>query len=246
MSGRYFVVILIVAGAFFVLNVNGREASPTSVILNAWKAPPCTDYANEEGLVYDAYYPTYAVVCRNLPEVINSEKRATDTDSTLFLMAGPQLTDANLQESIPTSARFAAECHADARGRWVQFTPGLGTNEHVFLLIDQTGGNGCEERIRMYSQSASYNPPPPSENACQNHTFRECYTRNCVNKPCLADLDNDGFPELLVMERVEPGKSEATAKRAYRVIKHLPKKGLRVIRELSWEEFEAIPNKMPL
>ncbi|MEX0725645.1 MAG: hypothetical protein WD065_05220 [Planctomycetaceae bacterium] len=239
------VLIAIALSAFAVLSINGREEPEQSVIANFWKHPPTKSYVNDEGLVYDAHWPTYAVVCRNVPEAVHSENRVSETDATLFLMAGPSLNDDNLLNSIPTSARFAIDCQADARGCWVQFTAGLGTNQHVFLLVDERGGN-CGEQLRIYAQDVSYNPPPPGENSCQNHTFHERYVRRCVNKPCLADVDDDGYPELLVSELVEWGSSRATSRYAYRVIKHVPKKGLRVVRDLSDAEFDALPNKIPL
>ena len=225
-----------------VWSLRGGEAPHDTPIVNSWKHPPSTAYVNEDGRVYDAHWPTYAVICRNVPEAVHSDCGVSETNATLFLMAGPRLNDDNLLESIPTSARFAVDCQTDARGYWVQFTPGLGTNQHLFLLVDSRGGN-CGEEIYIYAQEVSYNPPPPGEDSCQNHTFRESYTRRCVNKPCLADVDDDGYPELLVLEQTEPGSSRATSKYVYRVIDHVPKKGLRVVSEMSVEEVESLANK---
>jgi len=215
----------------------GYDTTTSAQTLRFWQSPPGKPYWREDGFgPYAGSWPTYSVITTYVPNALGAKQRAGVSDSTLFLMSGAELRESNLVESIPSAARFATACRGDARGCWVRFASA--PLHPFFVLVEETGGN-CGDQIRIFGHSIDYDSPHVGESAFQDHTFSEVFTRGCINSPRLADIDRDGFPELIVNEMIACDRSRADSKYRYRIIK-LVKDTFEVVGDLDEDKVKAL------
>ena len=234
-----FVLLFGLAGSFFLQSDADESTQLEPEVVKAWKAPPGKPYWRDDGFgPYAPSWPTWAVICTNAPHVPSAKKRAVTPDSTLFLMASPDLRESNLFKSIPHTARFATACQDDARGAWVRFAAPLA--KPFFVLFDTSGGT-CGDQIRIFDQQVGYETPHVGEGVFQNHTFGQVFYRNCVLSPLIGDVDGDGGDELLVSEIIALGPSIAESEWGYRIIK--PKDGkFQVVGDIDESQLKEFKN----
>ncbi|MBI1311411.1 hypothetical protein GC176_08900 [bacterium] len=229
--------LTVVSSAVVIMTGSSGGKAASAPVVRFWKAPPGKPYWRDDGFgPYAASWPVYAVIVRYAPDASGVEHVAAMTDSTLFLMSGPRLTESNLLESLPSTARFATDCHSDARLRWVCF--GTDPAYARLVLVEATGGS-CGDRVRIFDHAVAYDSPHVDDSAFQHHTFSEEFTRGCINSPLIADVDGDGLPELLVNELLRWGDSHATSEYGYRIIK-LTENGFAVAGDLDEARLKSI------
>ena len=111
--------------------------------------------------------------------------------------------------------------------------------EVSFVLVEATSGN-CGDMVRVFDHCISYDSPRVGDEAFQDHTFEETFSRGCVTSVYVGDIDNDGWGELVVEVMVDPGRFRAEAKYGYRALRR--KDGLfRVIGEMDTAEVKKHP-----
>src|SRR5262249_35733438 len=137
------------------------------------------------------------------PQSPGADQRTATSDSTLFLMAAPQLREPFLISEIPFAARFAVPCRSDARGAWVTFAP---DEEPFFILVHASGGSGGDV-VRVIEHSVEFDTARGDQDRLQNHTFSLVLERLSRGPVLTGEIDQDGFPELLIAGDTRGAKS---------------------------------------
>lgn len=194
-----------------------RFASDAEKPAHVWLAPAGEPYWRDDGEgPYAPSWPTMAVVCKYATNAPGADTRGSLWDSTLFLMALPDLRESHALQLIPSGARFAVPCRSECRGAWVRFAPPPA--EPFFVLAHASGGS-IGDIVRVFGHSISYNTPHTGDSAFQDHSFDVSFRAYSRITPLIGEVDQDGFVALLVGSEATNSSGAPGTPQRYRVIK---------------------------